>query len=143
MKKILCVLFAAMMICTAATAVETAKSDRDETKWTSISYVNVPIYKILESKDGYTIIYGKNRMGTGSTIIPKKWAKGNADTPRKLKFRTVTGNLMPFMTVIKKDGTFLRVILNVPNSKGDNIWGVADNSNASGTDKDTLEDLEM
>jgi hypothetical protein len=139
MKKILCVLFAAMIVCAAVTA----EQERDPSKWASVSYVDVPIYKILESKDAYVVIYGKDRTGTGSTTIPKKWAKGNTETPRKLKFRSVKGKLQPFMTVIKKDGTFLRVILSVPTSKLNSVWGVADDSKVTDVNKDTLEDLEL
>ncbi len=139
MKKILCALFAAFMICTAVTA----EQERDPSKWASITYVDVPVYKILESKDAYVVIYGKNRTGTGSTTIPKKWAKGNSENPRKLKFRSVGGKLQPFMTVVTKDGSFIRVILSVPTSKSNSVWGVADNSKVADADKDTLEALEL
>lgn len=139
MKKILCVLFAALMVCAAVTA----EQERDPNKWASITYVDVPIYKILESKDAYIVIYGKNRTGTGSTTIPKKWAKGNTESPRKLKFRNVGGKLQPFMTVVTKDGTFIRVILSVPTSKLNSVWGVADDSKVTDADKETLEALEL
>jgi hypothetical protein len=139
MKKIVCVLFAALLFCGALTA----EQERHPDKWASISYVDMPIYKILESTDAYVVIYGKAKTGTGSTVIPKKWAKGNTDTPRKLKFRSVQGKLQPFITVVKKDGTFLRVILSVPTSKQNSVWGVADDTKAIDANKDTLEDLDM
>ncbi|MCK9169334.1 MAG: hypothetical protein M0P01_02860 [Treponema sp.] len=143
MKKILWALFAAMMVCTAVSAAESGNQTRDESKWTSISYENVPIYKIIESKDAYVIIYGKNRIGYGSTVIPKKWAAGNTGNPRKLKFRTVKGKLLPFMTVVKKDGNFMRVILNVPVSKSNSVWGVGNDAKMVNTDKESLEDLAL
>jgi hypothetical protein len=144
MKKILCALFTAVLFCTVLTAQESAKKEeKDASKWASISYVNVPIYKILESQDAYVIIYGKNRSGSGSAVIPKKWAVGDTENPRKLKFRTVEGKLKPFMTVVKKDNTFIRVILSVPTSKSGNIWGIANASKVTNTDKDTLEDLAL
>jgi hypothetical protein len=143
MKKILCMLFAVLMVCTAVSAAETGNQARDETKWTSISYVNVPIYKILESKDAYVIVYGKNHTGYGSTVIPKKWAAGNSGNPRKLKFRIVEGKLQPFMTVVTKDGNFLRVILNTPVSKSNSVWGITNDTKAIDTEKESLEDLEL
>jgi hypothetical protein len=143
MKKIFCIFFAAIMVCGAVPAAEAGNQTRDEKKWSSISYVNVAIYKILETKDAYVIIYGKNRTGYGSTSIPKKWVNGSSEAPRKLKFRVVEGKLLPFMTIVKKDGNFLRVILNVPASKINSIWGVTNDLKSIDSDKKTLEDLEL
>jgi hypothetical protein len=140
MKKILCALIAAAAVCTAAFAQDAQK---DESKWADISYANVPIYKILETKDAYVVIYAKNRTGTGSTTIPKKWANGDTENPRKLKMRIVSGKLGPFMTIVKKDNSFLRVILSVPASKANSVWGMADPNKVTDTDKDTLEELEL
>jgi len=118
---------------------------RDESKWSSYSYFNVPILKVLESRDAYIVIYQKNRLGTGSTVIPKAWAAGNPENPRKLKFRNrPKGKTGPFMTVIKDSGEFKRVVLTVPMSKLDPIWGLADyHKKVDGADKDTLEELEL
>ncbi|MBR7064143.1 MAG: hypothetical protein IKI31_03200 [Treponema sp.] len=80
-KTTITMLFFAILSC-AVFAVE--KNEKD---WSSITYYNVPIYKVLESKEAYVVIYGKNRVGAGSTIIPKKWAHGNVENPRKLQFR--------------------------------------------------------
>ena len=63
--------------------------ERTEGKWTDMSYVNVPILKILEGKDGYAVIYQKNKTGVGNVVIPKKWGKGSNEAPRKLKFRAM------------------------------------------------------
>ena len=104
---------------------------RTEGKWTDISYVNVPVLKILEGKDGYV-------------IIPKKWAHGTPEAPRKLKFRAVKTSLGSYMTVVKDAGEFKRVILSIPMNKNNSIWGVVDSrKNLEGADKDTLEDLEF
>lgn len=129
----------------AAQSTNTVSSpEKTDSKWSSISYVNVPILKIMEGKDGYVIIYQKNKTGIGNVVIPKKWAKGDTKNPRKLKFRKVTNNVNSFMTVVKKDGEFLRVILSVPMSKQVSIWGLADTRQGlEGADKDTLEDLEF
>lgn len=120
------------------------KNEKNEKKWTSMSYVNVPVVKILEAKEGYVVIYEKNKTGIGNTVIPKKWIKGSEKEPRKLKFRNVRTVNGAYMTVIKDEGNFKRVILSIPMNKSSGLWGVVDNGkNIEGTDKDTLEELEL
>ena len=143
MKKIaLC--FAALVLAAATlTAQKTTQPKIDESKWSSVTYFSVPLYKILQTEDAYVVIYAKNKVGTASTTIPKKWAKGNSENPRKLKFRSVRGTLQPFMTVVKDNGKFLRVILSVPPAKDTDFWGIADPNKVTDTDKDTLEELDL
>lgn len=118
--------------------------EKTEGKWTDLSYVNVPILKILEGKDGYAVIYQKNKVGTGSTVIPKSWAKGTVDNPRKLKFRNVKSSYFAYMTIVKDDGEFKRVILSIPMNKSDSIWGIANTRQSmEGSDKETLEELAL
>ena len=118
--------------------------EKDESKWSSISYVNVPILKILEGVDAYVVVYQKNKTGVGNVIVPKKWASGNPEEPRKLKFRDSKNNKNAFMTVVKKEGEFHRVILTVPLNKRMSIWGnTASKKPIEGADKDTLEELEL
>ena len=118
--------------------------EKTEGKWSDLSYVNVPILKILEGKNAYSIIYQKNQVGVGSVVIPKAWVKSSPDSPRKLKLRKVRSGYNSFMTVIKDDGEFKRVILSVPMNKSDSIWGVADyRKTMEGEDKETLEELEF
>ena len=143
MKKSLCTFFAVLVFCIVSTAAEQPQRERDERKWSSLTYYDVPLYKILQTKDAYFVIYGKHKVGTGSTIIPKNWAKGNTETPRKLKFRSVKGSLQPFMTVVKKDGEFFRVILNVPPTTNVQFWGIGNANKITNVEKDTLEELEL
>lgn len=118
--------------------------ERTEGKWTDLSYVNVPILKILEGVDAYAIIYQKNKVGVGSTVIPKSWANGTPDNPRKLKFRNVKTAIGAYMTVVKDDDGFKRVILSIPMNKSNSIWGVASTRKSmEGSDKETLEDLDL
>ena len=109
-----------------------------------MSYVNVPVLKILEGVDAYVVVYQKNKTGVGNVIVPKKWSKGNPEEPRKLKFRDSKNNKTSFMTVVKKEGEFHRVILTVPMNKRMSIWGnTASRKPIEGADKDTLEELEL
>ena len=149
MKKLLVILALAAAFSFSAFAAENDSKTKDgyehtEGKWTDISYVNVPILKILEGKDGYVIIYQKNRVGSASVIIPKKWGKGNNENPRKLKFRNIRTSNDAYMTVVKKQGDFKRVIITAPMSKSNSIWGMVNSrKNLEGTDKDTLEELAL
>lgn len=147
MKKILLILALASIFAFNAFAAENTKQEsaieRDESKWTNLSYVNVPIVKILEGKDGYVIVYQKNRVGTGSTIIPKAWAKGTPDNPRKLKFRNTKKNNSAYMTVVQKEGEFKRVILTIPMNKNSGMWGVVASGRQLDVDKEDMSDLAL
>ncbi|MCH5292587.1 MAG: hypothetical protein J1E07_02455 [Treponema sp.] len=118
--------------------------ERHEERWSTMTYFNVPILKILDSRDAYVVIYQKNRMGTGSTVIPKRWIYGNKDNPQKLKLRTTRTANGAYMTVIKDNGEFVRVVLTAPLSKNNPVWGVvARGKEVEGADKDTLEELAL
>ena len=146
MKKILMILAVFAVLTTAVFAEKSSANapERTEGKWTDISYVNVPVLKILEGKDGYAVIYQKNKAGVGNVVIPKKWIKGNNENPRKLKFRAVNTSLGAYMTIVKEGSEFKRVILSVPMNKSNSIWGMVDSrKNMEGADKDTLEELEL
>ena len=120
------------------------KIERNEEKWSTLTYVNLPILKILEARDAYVVIYQKNRLGTGSTVIPKSWVHGNKDAPSKLRLRSTKTANGAFMTVVKDNGEFVRVILTAPMSKSNSVWGVvARGTELEGVDKDTLEELEL
>ena len=48
------------------------------------------------------------------------------------------------MTIVKKGGEFHRVILTLPMSKQNSIWGLADyHKDIEGSDKQTLEELDL
>lgn len=131
-------------VCSGFAAESNVKTspEKDESKWTDLSYENIPILKILEGKDGYVVIYQKNRIGTGSTVIPKSWAQGTPDNPRKLKFRNTNNPNTSFMTIVKKGNEFKRVILTIPLSKRNSMWGLVDYSvPLEGTDKENLDDV--
>lgn len=145
MRKSICILLVAAALTAQLFAVPAGANERNEENWSSMTYVNVPIYKVFDSRDGYIVIYEKNKIGVGQTVIPKKWANGSPDSPRKLKMRGLPGGkLKSYMTVIKKDGEFHRVILTLPINRQDSVWAVADyRKEIEGTDKDTLEDLDL
>ena len=146
MKKILMV-FAVLSVLTLSVFADSSNTDghaRTEGKWTDMNYVNVPVLKILEGKDGYAVIYQKNKAGVGNVIIPKKWIKGTPDAPRKLKFRSVKTSIGAYMTIVKDGSEFKRVNLSIPMNKNNSIWGMVDSrKNMEGADKDTLEELEL
>lgn len=142
MKKLAVFAAIALFVSVAAFSQEHEKTDG---KWSNFNYYNVPILKIMEAREGFMIIYQKNGIGTGTTVIPKKWAKGNEENPRKLKMRSTSGTVQPYMSVVSKDGEFHRVILTVPVSKRHPVWGVLEynSTNMEGVDKETLEELPL
>lgn len=146
MKKFLFVFILSVVfsVTVAAQGTSNSSSKTDESKWSTMSYVNLPILKILEGRDCYVVLYQKNKVGVGKTVVPKAWAKGTPDNPRKLKLRKSPNSLGSYLTVIKKDGQFSRVIINTTLNKKDSVWGVADyHSTIEGSDKETLEELEL
>ena len=144
MKKLILLIALVASVSFSVFAADTSIAEDNEGK-SSISYVNLPILKVLEGRDAYVVFYQKNRVGVGNTVIPKAWSKGNPENPRKLKFRKLDkGTLSSFMTVVKKDGEFFRVILTLPMSKQNSIWGVVDFSKQiQGADKEVLEELAL
>ena len=64
MKKLLMILTVISLLALSLFADENNSAsgpERTEGKWTEISYVNVPVLKILEGKEGYAVIYQKNK----------------------------------------------------------------------------------
>ncbi len=137
MKKLFIVLALAALFTSATFAKSTAYKS-------TISYYSFPILKILDSRDAYVVIYQKNKIGTGSTVIPKKWSLPTQGETTKLMIRRVRNTNESYMSVYKKDGEFYRVVLNMPMNKSNPIWGLIDQRKTlEGTDKETLEDLEF
>ena len=67
----------------------------------NITYYNAPIYKILDSRSSYVVLYGKYGAKIGTVTIPKKWAKWQKDTPRKLTIRKCPNKINPYITIVK------------------------------------------
>jgi len=126
MKKIFLSILLVLAITTTVVAqtqqVQRNESSSQEEGKSSLSYRNVTIYKILDHKDVYIVLHGKNGLGIGQVMIPKTWSH---ESPRKLQFRTLPKGLNPFMTVVYKDGEFHKVVLTLPVTKSGNVWGVA------------------
>ena len=123
MKKIVAIAFVFAVSLAAVFAVPTKFNETKPENWSDMTYANVPIYKILDSKDGYVVIYGKS----------------------KLKLVKLYGGILkPFMTVVKKGGEFHHVELTIPMDKNDPIWGVVESGKQiDGLDKEVLEELDM
>ena len=143
MKKILMIL-ALFSVFTLSMFADDSRYEKDDSKWSNLSYVNVPVLKIMDSKEGYLVMYQKYNTGVGTVVIPKDWARGTPEEPRKLKFRNVDSANSAYMTIMKEDGQFIRVVLNVPVSRSNYIWGIIQRGvELDGVDKDTLEELEL
>ena len=145
MKKIILSFLTLTVVVGLAYSVPTSGNQRNEENWGDISYMYVPIIKVFDSRDGYVVFYQKSHFGTGKTVIPKEWSRGTVEAPKKLKIRNLpAGKLKSYMTVVKKDGEFLRVILTVPADKRNDVWGVVKaGSKVDGLDKENLDDVKL
>lgn len=110
-----------------------------ESNKANISYQTAPIYKIFDSTDYYVVLYGKYGSKMGTVTIPKEWAKWQKDTPRKLSLRSLPPKINPYITIVKKDNNFHKVILTIPLNKTDRLWGIINESKVDKSEKDSIE----
>lgn len=111
-------------------------SYKREFQESEMSYRNVTVYKVLDQKDAYIVMYAKGHREVGNVVVPKKWYK---ESPRKLAFRKLSTGMSPYMTVLYRNGEFEQVILTMPVSRADPAWGVADSNTQVNADINTLE----
>lgn len=90
-----------------------------------VMYHNVTVYKVLDQKDAYIVMYAKGHGDVGTVNIPKKWYSTDGNKASKLSFRPLPKGMSPWMTVIDREGSFDHVILTIPVSRADSAWGVA------------------
>ncbi len=136
MKKfgIISAILLAITLCTISAVEQEYKYEFKESK---LSYHNVTVYKVLDHKQAYIVMYAKGHRDVGNITIPKKWYN---EKPAKLTFRALPKGMTPYMTVIKKEGSFDRVILTMPTDKANLAWGVADSSvTVNDADKDSFD----
>ncbi|MBP5283669.1 MAG: hypothetical protein J6Y93_03275 [Treponema sp.] len=143
-KSVLFTLFSAVLFATVsfAAAADDAEQEKQQKEYkyeyveSPMSYRQVNVYKILDQKDSYIVMHSKGHREVGNVAIPKKWYKEN---PARLRFRALPKGMSSYMTVFYKDGKFDYVILTVPTSRMDPVWGIADAGVSVNTDKDTLD----
>lgn len=105
-----------------------------------VSYHNVQIYKVLDHKDAYIVMYAKGHREVGTITIPKKWYSSASSSDAKLNFRSLPKGMYPYMTVLYRDSSFERVILTLPTARNNPVWGVADSTvKIADADKDTFD----
>lgn len=140
MKKLV---FLASLLCAGILFSASAKEKADykyEFQEAAVSYRNVQVYKVLDHEDAFIVMYQKGHRNVGTVTIPKKWYSSSSRADTKLGFRTLPKGLNPYMTVISRDGSFERVLLTLPTSRANPIWGVADSTvKIEDADKDTLD----
>ena len=104
MKKIfLIALLTSIFTCALFAENQELTIEKDEAKWSDMTYVTAPVMKILESKECYVVIYQKKYAGTATVTVPKVWNSYKKDAPRKLKFRNIKNPNASFITVVKKN----------------------------------------
>lgn len=103
-----------------------------------VSYHNVTVYKVLDQKEAYIVLYAKGHRDIGTVKVPKEWYSSAVNPQAKLTFRALSKGMTSYMTIISRNGSFERVILTLPTSRADSVWGVA----SSGTSVDNLTSVE-
>ena len=131
------------LLCAGFLFSASAKEKADykyEYQESTVTYHNVQIYKILDHKDAFIVMYAKGHQDVGTVTLPKKWYSSASRVDTKLSFRALPKGMAPYMTVINREGSFERVLLTIPVSRANPVWGVADNGvKVEDADKDTLE----
>lgn len=131
------IVVALLLTATLGTVSAVEQEHKYEFQEAKVSYHNVTVYKVLDHRQAYVVLYAKGHGDVGTVTIPKKWYK---DAPSKLYFRQLPKGMQPYMTVVSRDDSFDHVILTMPTSRANSAWGVADsNVVIEDADKDTLE----
>ena len=138
-KKICLAALLASLVLSGAFADATATGH----KKSEISYYSAPVYKVMDSTKAYTVVYGKAGHKMGTVTIPKDWAKNKPDTVKKLLVRNCPPKITPYVTIVKKSGSFLKVMLTVPTNHNDRIWGIANENKVESTDGVESVELEL
>ena len=89
----------------------------------NMTYLTVPVYKVLESPEAFIVLYGKYGAKIGTVCIPKEWSKPKQGEVRKLLIRNLPSKLNPYLCVFYQDGKFFRALLTVPTDKRHTVWG--------------------
>lgn len=118
MKKI-CFIAVLLLICVSFSFAQ------KEVKTSTMSYVNVPILKIVDHPQYYIITYRKNGLDLGQTSVPKEWFK-QGSSEKKGKFRNIVGNSNSYITLWfnDQDDSFEYIYINLTTNALDDIWGV-------------------
>ena len=124
----------------AGTFAETNAGGR---KKSEISYYSAPVYKVMDSAKAYVVIYGKTGHKMGNITIPKDWARNKPDKVKRLLVRNCPPKITPYVTIVKKSGEFLKVMLTVPTNHNDRIWGIANENKVDSIDGVESVDLEL
>lgn len=126
-----------------AGAFEAGKSESDykyQFQESAVYYTNYTVYRILDHKDAYVVLYAKPRGIVGNVTIPKTWYSSDGNAKAKLSFRPLPKGMAPWMTVLSRDGAFDHVILTAPVARAHAAWGVvAPDVDLGDLNKETLE----
>jgi len=131
------------LLCVGVLFSAAAKEEQNykyEYKESKLSYHNVQVYKVLDHRDAYIVMYAKGHRDVGTISVPKKWYSNSMTAQSKLSFRALPKGMYPYMTVFKRDGQFDRVMLTLPISRDSPVWGVADSTHkVEDADKETFD----
>lgn len=142
MKKLLVALvLAAGMVAAAVAQGTSTKAIWDHGDNVSdISYQTFVVSRVYASGDAYTVLYEKDGYKIGKVSIPRSWeyqgTTVEAHKNHKLFFRNKIKTIDNLMTVFYKNGEFFKVMLTLPQDRGDPVWAVAPNGYDAGVSQD-------
>ncbi len=85
----------------------------------SVTYRNIKVYKVYAHPDAYVVMYYTNGIDLGQVTLPTEWFKsGNG----KGILNTFRRDFAPYMTLQYKEGTFSKVVLNMPAMTNTLVW---------------------
>ncbi|MGI5174177.1 hypothetical protein H0R92_11345 [Treponema sp. OMZ 840] len=103
----------------------------------SVTYRNIKVYKVYAHPEAYVVMYYTNGMDLGQVTLPTKWFKSGAG---KGILNTFNAEFTPYMTLQYKEGTFTKVVLNMPSMSNGLVWEHLNQTVdiSAGKQKDTL-----
>ena len=85
----------------------------------SVKYRNLKVYKVYDHPEAYVVMYYTDGIDLGQVTLPKAWFKsGNG----KGILNTFKRDFTPYMTLQYKEGTFSKVVLNMPAMTNTLVW---------------------
>jgi len=91
-------------------------SDKDD-----MYYLNVPVERIITTRDGYIVQYRTSGNVLGTIGIPVEWFSDSAGSAEIV--RLATGGDWPSMSVFYRNGEFSHIRLYIHKAKGHSTWG--------------------
>jgi hypothetical protein len=120
MKKTAIICAVLMFAAVFGASAQTGSSEKSD-----VFYKLVHIQKIYTHELGYKVVFLKSNYEMGSVYIPARWF-GKADGKGILVYETP--GQPSYFSIFWLNGKFDHIVLHIPNSVSNSIWGILDSS---------------